>query len=173
MGTRSRTLYHDAPPGSMCPKENWWWPLAALPRCYRYGNDAAGRRRLCHDLAKIAEPAALRVGLEASGGYERKIAAALRKAGFAVIVFQPLQIRAYAQYIGQRAKTDPIDARLIALRRPPMMATPPERRKARATGRASDPDRADPRKISSASRPGGTASPSAASRSSSRLRSSA
>jgi transposase len=81
----------------------------------RYTNDAAGRRRLCHDLAKIAGAGTLRVGLEASGGYERKIAGALRKAGFEVIVFQPIQVRAYAQYLGQRAKTDPIDARLIAL----------------------------------------------------------
>ena len=74
-----------------------------------------GRRRLCHDLAKIAGSGALRVGLEASGGYERKTVAALRRAGFEVIVFQPIQVRAYAQYIGQRAKTDPIDARVIAL----------------------------------------------------------
>lgn len=81
----------------------------------RYTNDAAGRRRLCHDLAKIVGVGTLRVGLEASGGYERKIAAALRKAGFEVIVFQPIQVRAYAQYVGQRAKSDPIDARLIAL----------------------------------------------------------
>jgi transposase len=82
---------------------------------HRYGNDAPGRRRLCRDLAQIAGTGTLRVGLEASGGYERKTASALRKAGFEVIVFQPIQVRAYAQYLGQRAKTDPIDARLIAL----------------------------------------------------------
>jgi transposase len=81
----------------------------------RYGNDTPGRRRLCRDLAQFAGTGTLRVGLEASGGYERKAASALRKAGFEVIVFQPIQVRAYAQYLGQRAKTDPIDARLIAL----------------------------------------------------------
>jgi len=81
----------------------------------RYTNDAAGRRRLCRDLAKIVGTGTLRAGLEASGGYERKVAAALRKAGFEVIVFQPIQVRAYAQYLGQRAKTDPIDAHIIAL----------------------------------------------------------
>src|SRR5262245_17706830 len=86
--------------------------LAALRR---YGNDAGGRRRLCRDLVKIAGSGTLRVGLEASGGYERKTVVALRRAGFEVIVFQPIQVRAYAQYIGQRAKTDPIDARVIAL----------------------------------------------------------
>lgn len=82
---------------------------------HRYGNDAPGRRRLCRDLTTIAGAGTLRVGLEASGGYERKTTSALRKAGFEVIVFQPIQVRAYAQFIGQRAKTDPIDARLIAL----------------------------------------------------------
>jgi transposase len=81
----------------------------------RYTNDAAGRRRLCLDLAKIAGSATVRIGLEASGGYERKVVLALRMAGFEVIVFQPIQVRAYAQYVGQRAKTDPIDARIIAL----------------------------------------------------------
>src|SRR5690349_5531403 len=81
----------------------------------RYTNDAAGRRRLCLDLAKIAGSATVRIDLEASGGYERKVVLALRMTGFEVIVFQPIQVRAYAQYVGQRAKTDPIDARIIAL----------------------------------------------------------
>ena len=81
----------------------------------RQGNDASGCRRLRRDLAKIVGTARLRVGLEASGGYERKVARTLREVGFEVIVFQPSQVRAYAQYLGQRAKTDPIDARLIAL----------------------------------------------------------
>ena len=81
----------------------------------RYTNDAAGRRRVCHDLAKVAGSGMLRIGLEASGGYERKAVSALRKAGFEVIVFQPIQVRAYAQYLGKRAKTDLIDAHVIAL----------------------------------------------------------
>jgi transposase len=81
----------------------------------RYSNDATGQRQLCRDLAKIAGAGTLRVGLEASGGYERKTVSALLKAGFEVIVFQPIQVKAYAQYMGQRAKTDPIDARVIAL----------------------------------------------------------
>jgi transposase len=89
--------------------------VSGFAALHRYGNDVPGRRRLCHDLAEIAGTGTLRVGLEASGGYERKIVTVLRKAGFEIIVFQPIQVRAYAQYIGQRAKTDPIDARLIAL----------------------------------------------------------
>ena len=54
-----------------------------------------------------------RVGIEASGGYERAVVAELRRDGFVVIVFQPIQVRAYAQFHLQRAKNDDIDAGLI------------------------------------------------------------
>src|SRR5215813_2409252 len=37
-----------------------------------------------------------RVGIEASGGYEQAVVAKLRRDGFVVIVFQPIQVRAYA-----------------------------------------------------------------------------
>jgi transposase len=52
--------------------------------------------------------------LEATGGFEMLSAAALSAAGFAVIVVNPAQVRAYANAIGQKAKTDPIDASVIA-----------------------------------------------------------
>jgi len=55
-----------------------------------------------------------RVGIEASGGYEQAVVNRLRRDGFLVIVFQPLQVRAYAQFHLQRAKNDRIDAALIA-----------------------------------------------------------
>jgi transposase len=55
-----------------------------------------------------------RVGIEASGGYEQAVVAELRRHGFVVIVFQPLQVRAYAEFHLQRAKNDKIDAGLIA-----------------------------------------------------------
>jgi transposase len=56
-----------------------------------------------------------RVGIEASGGYEREVVAGLRRGGFVVIVFQPAQVRAYAKFHLQRAKNDKIDAALIAV----------------------------------------------------------
>jgi transposase len=56
-----------------------------------------------------------RVGIEASGGYEQVVVAALRRDGFVVIVFQPAQVRAYAKFHLQRAKNDRIDAALIAV----------------------------------------------------------
>lgn len=55
-----------------------------------------------------------RVGIEASGGYERPVVAYLRAQGFNVILFQPKQVRAYAMFRLQRAKNDTIDAALIA-----------------------------------------------------------
>lgn len=55
-----------------------------------------------------------RVGIEASGGYERAVVAEIRCHGLVVIVFQPKQVRAYAMFHLQRAKNDKIDAALIA-----------------------------------------------------------
>jgi transposase len=55
-----------------------------------------------------------RVGIEASGGYEQPVVAQLRRDRFVVVVFQPAQVRAYAQFVLQRAKNDKIDAALIA-----------------------------------------------------------
>jgi transposase len=55
-----------------------------------------------------------RVGIEASGGYEQAVVAALRRKRFVVVVLQPAQVRAYAKFHLQRAKNDKIDAALIA-----------------------------------------------------------
>jgi transposase len=55
-----------------------------------------------------------RIGIEATGGYERDVVGALRDAGFTVVVLQPIQVKAYAQFVLCRAKSDRIDAALIA-----------------------------------------------------------
>jgi transposase len=55
-----------------------------------------------------------RVGLEATGGYERAVRGALEQAGFEVVVHQPLEVRRFAQLKRWRAKNDRLDARLIA-----------------------------------------------------------
>jgi len=55
-----------------------------------------------------------RIGIEASGGYEQAVVSSLRADGFVVIVFQPIQVRAYAKFVLQHAKNDNIDAALIA-----------------------------------------------------------
>ena len=64
-----------------------------------------GRQAL---VAWISRSSVTRVGLEASGGYERAVVAELRAAGFDVVLFQPRQVRAYAVYRLRRAKTDRI-----------------------------------------------------------------
>jgi transposase len=73
--------------------------------------DAAGRDAVIARLAPLS-PAA--VAVEATGGFETVVAASLAAAGLPVIVVNPAQVRAFAQALGKRAKTDPIDAAVIA-----------------------------------------------------------
>ena len=54
------------------------------------------------------------VALEATGGYETVAAAALASAGLPVVIVNPAHVRSFAKALGQRAKTDPIDAAVIA-----------------------------------------------------------
>ena len=55
-----------------------------------------------------------RVGLEATGGYERAARLALEAAGLEVVVHQPLEVKLFAKLKRRRAKNDRLDARLIA-----------------------------------------------------------
>jgi transposase len=54
------------------------------------------------------------VAVEATGGFETTVAAAAAGAGLPLVVVNPAQVRAYAKALGRRAKTDPIDAEVIA-----------------------------------------------------------
>lgn len=65
------------------------------------------------------------VALEATGGFETAAVAGLSAAGLAVVVVNPAQVRAYANALGRRAKTDAIDAAMIAAY---VLATKPELR---------------------------------------------
>lgn len=80
---------------------------------FAMGNDEAGVQALVERLGQLEGLAW--IGIEASGRYERLVVAHLAAQGLPVVVLNPAQVRSYAQAIGQRAKTDPIDARLIAL----------------------------------------------------------
>ena len=73
--------------------------------------DAAGLDALVARLRPLTPGA---IALEATGGYETVVAASLAAAGLPVVVVNPAQVRACGRAVGQRAKTDPIDARLIA-----------------------------------------------------------
>jgi transposase len=61
-----------------------------------------------------AQPVSLIV-LEATGGYEAPVAAALASAGLPVAVVNPRQVRDFARALGRLAKTDRIDAHVLAL----------------------------------------------------------
>jgi transposase len=71
------------------------------------------------------------IGIEATGGFERVVVAGLAGAGMPVVVVNPAQVRAFAKALGQRAKTDPIDAaviaRFIAATAPPIRPLPEEK----------------------------------------------
>jgi transposase len=73
--------------------------------------NAAGLERLA---ARLKELLPQIVALEATGGFETVAAATLAAAGLPVVIVNPAQIRSFAKAIGQRAKTDPIDAAVIA-----------------------------------------------------------
>ena len=73
--------------------------------------DAGGLDEL---VARMKALAPEMIALEATGGFETVAAAALAAADLPVAVVNPAQIRAFAKAIGQRAKTDPIDAAVIA-----------------------------------------------------------
>ena len=73
--------------------------------------DEAGLAELRERLRKLQVAI---VGLEATGGYETVVAASLSAAGLPVVVVNPAQVRAFAKALGKRAKTDPIDAAVIA-----------------------------------------------------------
>lgn len=84
---------------------------AGEPTVTGWENDPAGRNQLCERLVAL-QPSL--VVLEASGGLEAPIASQLAGAGLSVAVVNPTRIRAFAKADGQLAKTDQIDARLIA-----------------------------------------------------------
>lgn len=75
-------------------------------------NDEAGHSEL---RARLATASPRLVVLEASGGYEAMVAGALWEAGFQVAVVNPRQVRDFARGMGKLAKTDRIDARVLAL----------------------------------------------------------
>jgi transposase len=85
----------------------------ALPaaEAFSVGRDGVGIEALIRRLEVLA-PAL--VAVEATGGFERLVVASLGAAGLPVVVVNPVQIRAFAQALGKRAKTDPIDAAVIA-----------------------------------------------------------
>jgi len=81
------------------------------PERWQVRNTLPGWRELVTHLAKAG---VTRVGIEATGGYERGVVDHLRAAGFAVLVMQPIQVKAFGRVHLRRAKNDALDAALVA-----------------------------------------------------------
>lgn len=77
----------------------------------RWSNDAEGHDALVQLLAPL-QPAL--VLMEATGGYEAELACALQGAGLRVAVINPSMARSFAKAMQQLAKTDRIDAKVLA-----------------------------------------------------------
>lgn len=86
--------------------------LHPLGRSLRVANSRDGLQRL------MREPSGLAVALvvmEATAKHHRQAHRTLHAAGFAVAVVNPLRSRLFAEAIGMLAKTEPVDARLLAI----------------------------------------------------------
>ena len=78
---------------------------------WQVANTLPGWRALAGSLTEVG---VTRVGIEATGGYERSVVEHLRAAGFIVLLLQPLQVKAFGRVHLRRAKNDTLDAVLIA-----------------------------------------------------------
>lgn len=85
----------------------WWGSEDTL----RVSNDEAGVAEI---IQIIAESKPILIAVEATGGYEQLIVQAMLLKGMPVAVVNPTRVRALAKATGKLAKTDVIDAHLIA-----------------------------------------------------------
>jgi transposase len=85
--------------------------IRSLSQRQTFPSTAEGRRALIRWLRrhKVSKAA-----MEASGGYERDWARALREAGIEALIVDPKRVRNFARSAGRLAKNDPIDAQMIA-----------------------------------------------------------
>lgn len=90
-----------------------WLDVGTWPESesVRVGNDAAGAAELVQRLSARPPRA---VVLEASGGLEALVASELQAAGLTVAVVNPRQVREFARSLGRLAKTDRLDALVLA-----------------------------------------------------------
>ena len=85
--------------------------IRSLSQRQTFPSSAEGRRAL---IAWLRKHKVGRAAMEASGGYERDWAKALREAGIEARIVDPKRVRSFARSAGRLAKNDPIDAAMIA-----------------------------------------------------------
>lgn len=76
-----------------------------------FENSAEGLEQL---VCSVRKHITALIVVEATGGYEARLVVALAEAGLPVALINPRQLRAFATAVGELAKTDAIDARIIA-----------------------------------------------------------
>lgn len=87
----------------------------AVGNSFTIESTAAGFARLVQTLrARGAQPAQTVVGVEATGHLWENLEAHLTRAGYRVVVLNPLQTRRYRDVLRKKAKTDDVDAYVIA-----------------------------------------------------------
>jgi transposase len=104
--------------------------LRPVGQVFAFPNDHLGIEKL---VQKVAEVNPCLIVLEATGGYELALTAALMRAGMPAVMINPRQSRDFAKATGKLAKTDKIDANTLAhyaeAIQPPVRPLPDERQK--------------------------------------------
>ena len=90
-----------------------WIDAFAAPegRAARFSNDGAGFRKLIAWVGSGVD----RIAYEPSGPFHRDLEDTLLKAGLPLYAINPFQVRSFARSLGRRAKTDAVDARMLAI----------------------------------------------------------
>jgi transposase len=117
MGTADRNADEKSPTwdayvGIDVAKDHWDVYLLPADRWLQVPANDEGMEKL---LAVLLSLGRVLVVMEATGGYERRLAGDLMTAGLKVSVINPRQARDFAKSMGELAKTDRIDARTLAL----------------------------------------------------------
>ena len=89
-----------------------WLDAFAAPegRASRFSNDRAGFRKLIAWIGSEVD----RIAYEPTGPFHRDLEDTLLKAGLPLYAINPFQVRSFARSLGRRAKTDAVDARMLA-----------------------------------------------------------
>src|ERR1700730_16707716 len=95
----------------MCQRIGWTWRFVQSARVLFFKRTGVGIEDL---IARLGALSPKMVAIEATGGFDAVVAARLAGEGLPVAVVNPAQLRAFAQALGKRAKTDLIDAAVIA-----------------------------------------------------------
>ena len=111
-------------------KQHLDWVLGVDGKVARVPNSPAGVRRRVARLCKVELESII---VESTGGYERALTEALSAADLPVILVNPWRVRRFGEGLGVLAKTDPLDARVLATfgerARPPQRRLPGPRQR--------------------------------------------